>query len=540
MYENSLETATMQRAKTILSIEQKLSSEIWQQYCEHMLKNCSPEVCSLGEEKCLGKRDRKRAKEKLLQNVDEIHNVINERLGTKVGNEKSDMDKLLTSVNRISDSLASMGKQNTNFNEPGCIHLNIILDQGKNSRTSTSEEFSSINRKCNEGPNFREKKPETATSSPTSAILSDEEKSTEAGKANDNIHRQVGAILNLMKEAIKNGKLNFTINGETLTLETTKMGESVQHLLEAESESDQLMPFSDSVDSSTSTQPIHCIVNPACPPVRLQDQFEEEADDPRHSSLDLYTSDEITEHTPVQSPKCFEDQATINFERLKARHEGTSFLSTSSDGNTTCDENGYSSSVVSVSKDAGNALRILSNETPGQKINQSKRFHRRLQPPQALSALGSCQEGSSESDFSSSENKEMKRRKVDGGCSIIVCEDGSSSSSQGTEMTDESCSDEIHVSSVSHYASTDIAVQSYSTSPERESSMQKRNVPMAPRVRWADTASEPGSILFLDIREISASTSDNFSGEALVESDTGTGDIGHFETERNTKQQTDI
>ena len=75
----------MQRAKTILYLEQKLSSSSWQQYCEYIQKECSPEVSSLSEEMYLGRRDKKRNKEKLIRSVDEIHTIMTDRFGQNVG-----------------------------------------------------------------------------------------------------------------------------------------------------------------------------------------------------------------------------------------------------------------------------------------------------------------------------------------------------------------------------------------------------------------------------------------------------------------------
>lgn len=566
MYENSLETATMQRAKAILYLEQKLSCTVWRQYCEHIMKECSPEVCSLSEDVCLGRRDKKRTKEKLLRSVEEINNVMNDRFGPKVGTEISDMDQLLADVKKLNDILVSRGQEHSaTLTKPGSINLNIILDQGTcpslNGVALESEELLSAKMQCDAKQSSHEPKlvdvskqnielhRNTQNIPSTSSSISDG-RNEEASADNHKIQRQLDVILNLMKEAIKNGKLNFTMNGKALVTRTTEQRESVEHLLVADSESDRVQNMANCVDRAMNTQSSKGIMNPACSPVLSQ--FECEIDETRHSSLDLYMSDDVTVHTPIQSPNLvMADQATINSERLNARYDRSSFLSTSStDGNTTCDENVYSSSQTSVVSISNNADQRLSpNEESSEariKPNQTKKSHRRLQPPKTLflCSSGSSHGGSSESDVSSHESKRKDRKEVAGNRPDFVCEDGVSTSSQSTDITDQSYDDDSQVSGVGHYASADVGILAYNASPERDSLIPspRPNVVRGPHVRWADTASEPGSTPFLNILEIS-SPSDNFSGEIIrLESDTTSGDDheGQSGSERNTRQQTDV
>lgn len=560
----------MQRAKTILYLEQKLSSSSWQQYCEYMQKECSPEVSSLSEEMCLGRRDKKRKREKLIRNVDEIHTIMTDRFGQNVGTKTSDIDKLLAGINKLNDILTSQAQDSTTLTTPGSINLNIILDQ-RNSRSPilngvalTREELSHEKIQCDENQNIPESKLKTgkknagqnkksqsvpSTSSSSSPRLSDDHDGKEgAGMTNQKIQRQLDVILNLMKETIKNGRVNFTLNGRALGM--TENRGSVEHLLEsANGRNSAVQTKTAFVGRALNIQADQGIMNRACSPVQLN---EDEVDDTRHSSLDLYTSDEVTEHTPIHSPNfVMGEQATVNLtERLNARYEGSSFLSTSSaDGNTTCDENGYTSSQMSVASTSKNSNR---GESPyseeGQtkiKSNQIKMSHRRIQPPKTLflcAANGSNHGSSSESDVSSHECKTQDRKEVPSNRPAFVCEDDFSSSSQGTDMTDQSCDNDSHVSGAGHYASTDIGILSYGTSPEHDSMIPQPGNPRIPQVRWADTASEPGSTPFLNIWEISPTPSDHFPGDIQVESDhdTATGDEGHSESEGNKGQQTDV
>jgi hypothetical protein len=505
---------------------------------------------------CLGRRDKKRSKEKLLRTVEEIHTVMTDRFGPKVGTEKSDIDKLLAGVNKLNDILVSRGLQSATLTKPGSINLNIILDQGKNSNPILNDvALKSENIQRDENKNFHEPKQEfgkknielhentqsiPTANSTTSSRLSDD-RNDEASIANHKMQRQLDGILNLMKEGIKNGKLNFTINGKTVVTRTTEHRESVEHLLETDSGSDRFQCMIDCVDSQG-------IMNPACSPIHSLSK--READDTRHSSLDLYMSDDVIVHTPIQSPRLLTaDQTSINSERLSTRYEGSSFLSTSStEGNTTCDENGFSSSQMSVVSNSNNADQRLSpNQEPNQtktKQNQTKKSHRRLQPPKTLflCPAGSNHGESSESDVGSHEIKTNVRKEVQGNHQGFVCDDDFSTSSQGTDITDQSYDDDSQISGVGHYASTDIRVPelSCSTSPDRDNFVQVSNALMLPRVRWADTASEPGSTPFLNIREISASPSDHFSGDTQQESDTASGEEEQSGSESNTGQQNDV
>ena len=568
MYENSLETATMQRAKTILYLEQKLSSSSWQQYCEYIQKECSPEVSSLSEEMCLGRRDKKRNKEKLIRSVDEIHTIMTDRFGQNVGTKTSDIDKLLAGINKLNDILTSQAQHSSTLNAPGSINLNIILEQRNslspilNGVAFKREEFSHEKIiQCDENQNIPGSKQTTSkqnieqnkksqnfpsTSSSSSPRLSDDEKEG-AGMTNQKIEGQLDVILNLMKETIKNGRVNFTLNGRAVGTRDDRR--SVEHLLQANGKNSSVQTMTSFVDRALNIQADQGIMNRACSPVQLH---EDEADDTRYSPLDLYTSDEVTEHTPIHSPSfVMGEQSTVNLtERLNARYEGSSFLSTSSaDGNTTCDENGYTSSQMSVASISKNSnQRESPNSEEGQtkiKPNQTKRSHRRIQPPKTLflcAANGGNHGSSSESDVSSHECKMQDREEVPSNRPAFVCEDDFSSSSQGTDMTDQSCDNDSHVSGTGHYASTDIGILSYGTSPEHDSLIPQPGNPRIPQVRWADTASEPGSTPFLNIWEISPTPSDHFSGEIQVESDhdTATGDEGHSGSAGNKGQQSDV
>jgi hypothetical protein len=556
MYENSLETATMQRAKTILYLEQKLSPAVWRKYCEHVQKQCSPEVSSLSEEMCLGRRAKKRSKERLVQNVEEIHGVMNERFGSKVGTEKSDMDKLLVGVNKLNAIFASQGHQTSTLTKPATINLNIMLDHGNDpifkGVALKTEELLSAEIQCDDNQNVFDPKQSFGEKSieipkhdrsvpPESSARVSNDINDRGSITSHKIQKQLDGILNLLKEGIKNGKLNFTVNGRAVDTRTTVQTESVEHLLETDGETERIQSMTDCVDSAACINSVQGIMNPACSPTLFQ--CENEADETRHSSLDMYMSDDVAAHTPIQSPTFLTvNQTSINSDRLRARYEGSSFLSTSStEGNTTCDETGFTSSQMSVVSTSNNTnQRPSPNQEPTQakvKPRQAKKSHRRPQPPQNLFL---CPGGSSESDFSSQESKihgteEVQNNYAQG----FVCEEEFSSS---TDITDHFYDDESQASGVDHYASTDIKLPetNYATSSERDSLIQISNVSTVPRVRWADTASEPGSTPFLNIREISASPSDNFSGDLRLESDTASGDEGHSGIERSTGQQTDV
>ena len=556
----------MQRAKTILYLEQKLPSSTWQQYCEYIQKECSPKVSSLSEEMCLGRRDKKRTKEKLIRNVDEIHAIMSDRFGQHVGTKTSDIDKLLTGINKLNGILTSQAQYSATIGTPGSINLNIILDPRSslspipNGVASKREELSGEKVQCDKNQNLLDSKRKTdtenmeqdkkspslpSTSSSGSPRVSDDEKER-SGVSNQSIQRQLDVILNLMKETIKNGRVNCTLNGRALVRGATEERESLETLLAVNGGNNTVQTTTALVDRASNVQADQGIMNRACSPVLAHDN---DVDDTRHSSLDLYTSDDTPLHSPNYAME--EGQPRIDFtERLHARYEGSSFLSTSSaDGNTTCDENGYTSSQISVASISNNTNQ---KESPNSeesknkmKPNQTKRSHRRIQPPKThfLCAAGGNHGSSSESDVSSHECKAQDKKEVAGNRPNFVCEDDFSSSSQGTDMTDQSCDNDSHVSGADHYASTDICILSYGTSPEHDSSTPQAGSARMPQVRWADTASEPGSTPFLNIWEISPTTSDHFSGEIQVESDndTATGDEGHSGSEGNNKgQQTDV
>lgn len=120
----------MQRAKTILYLEQKISASLWKKYCEHIQNECSPEVGRLSEEMCAGRRDKNRAKEKFQSNVEEIHTIMTERFSHKVGSEKSDMDQLMMEVKQIKEFVTNDRYSNNHgFARPANpINLNIILE----------------------------------------------------------------------------------------------------------------------------------------------------------------------------------------------------------------------------------------------------------------------------------------------------------------------------------------------------------------------------------------------------------------------------
>ena len=560
MYENSLETATMQRAKTILYLEQKLSPTVWRQYCEHVQKECSPEVSSLSEDMCLGRRAKKRSKERLLRNVEEIHTVMNERFGSKVGTEKSDIDNLVAGVKRLNDILISERHQSATLIKPASISMNIYLEQEsspifkdvalksedvlnakiqQDENKSICEPKQSFDRKNIEPhKNTQSVQPGSSNSSTSSRLL--EDRNHGATIANHTLQSQLDGILNLMKEGIKNGNLNFTINRKTVDARNT---ESVEHLVETDGRTERNESMTDCLDRAVDIHSGQGIMNPACSPILLQ--FESQADETRHSSLDMYMSDDMTVHTPIESPNVLSVDQTFNAERLRSRYEGSSFLSTSStDGNTTCDENGFTSSQMSVVSTANSTSQRLSpNQEPTQakvKPHLTKKSHRRPQPAKTQFV---CQGGSSESDVSNmQENKTNDTKEVQISSASFVCEDEFSSSSQGTDNTDQFYEEDSQASGADHYASTDVGIPepSYTTSSERYSLLQISTVSTVPRVRWADTASQPGGTPFLNIREISESPSDHFSGDIRLESDTASGDERHSESERSTGQQTNV
>ena len=546
----------MQRAKTILYLEQKLSSSIWRDYCEYIHKTCSPEVSNLSEDVDLGKRDKKRTKEKLLRDVEEIHSVINERFGPKVGTATSDMDKLLTGVDKLNKVLASRLQRNdTNLTQPGSMNLNIILNHENTvgnsmidglavKREALLEQGKSSNGKLkSSGPKQNETKrnfeQSNGSRSPSSSNSSQHSNDGIDGRLNNGkIQKQLDIILGLMKEAIKSGKLNFTINGKAFVTERNAQGELVEGLIGADNVSNPAQRISDSGDA---TQCKYGISNPACSPVLFD--FEENPDETRHSPLDLYTSDEVNVSTPVQSPNVLdgEHRALIDSERLTARYEGNSFLSTSSaEFVTTCDENSSNSSQTSVVSNNNEKLSSP-NSSASQTRAKPKKSHRRIQPPKILlpHETGRAFGGSSESDVSTQEGKTRVRKYVPHEPCQSVVDDDFSSSSFGTDITDQSYDDDSQASGVGHYASTDIAVN-YSTSPERDGLVCRPDVPRVPHVRWADTASEAGSTTFLNIHEISASPSECLSGDVRPESDTASADEGQIGIEKNSAHQTDV
>lgn len=102
VYENAIENAAMQRAKTILNLEQSLTKTHRKRYYEFVRENCSPEMKDYAQDDAGTDRDRKRQMDEMKMQVNDIFSLVNERFGKRFGEaQKSDLDELLNKMSSV-------------------------------------------------------------------------------------------------------------------------------------------------------------------------------------------------------------------------------------------------------------------------------------------------------------------------------------------------------------------------------------------------------------------------------------------------------
>lgn len=102
VYENAIENAAMQRAKTILNLEQSLRKTPKKNYYDFVRENCSPEMKDYTQDDAGSDRDNKRQMEEMRVQVNDIYSVINDRFGKRFGEaQKSDLDELLDKMSSV-------------------------------------------------------------------------------------------------------------------------------------------------------------------------------------------------------------------------------------------------------------------------------------------------------------------------------------------------------------------------------------------------------------------------------------------------------
>ncbi|XP_046863992.1 transient receptor potential cation channel subfamily V member 6-like [Xenia sp. Carnegie-2017] len=110
VYENAIENAAMQRAKTILNLEQSLRKSHQKRYYDFIREHCSPEVKDYDAQDDAGnERHKKRHMEEMRLQVNDIYQLINERFGKRFGeSQKSDLDELIDKMTNVTKETAKI------------------------------------------------------------------------------------------------------------------------------------------------------------------------------------------------------------------------------------------------------------------------------------------------------------------------------------------------------------------------------------------------------------------------------------------------
>lgn len=557
MYENSLETASMQRAKTILYLEQTLSPSVWQKYCEYINSECSPEVMSLTEDVTMGKRDKLRIKENLHQRVDEIHAVVRDRFAKRIGTERSDIDRLLEGVNKLNENLLfalrHMKGQESDvlLSDSGVLNMNIILKQPKRRIMAAAVNKTPVKtgakrkKKVPYDP-AKEKGEKTGKSKmegsrnehPVMTSSNHSRQAAEEGLTNQNMITQLDNVLDLMKNAINNGKLHFNLNGKALVTQTPNEKNTAAQLHSMEDAGtwtgdDEITSMSEKDWAHYETHvdgEMHGIMNPLWSENMAQPQDDNSTtqDTAQESSLD--TCDEVPESNDsrAQSPGHSEYSSgqisSLNIERQRARYEDSSFLSSSTehDGNISWDDVGHEESESSHSNASlpDNTSRETTPSIQHQDTNQQYSD----ECPQLEDVLLQSENSDSHGNISDTSSQQLSNNCINEFCENInepytSCRDDTSSS-QASFVSNQYSSSDNTTSTEDMDLSSSESVALFSPN-----NIHKELVSTGPHVRWADTADDPCGTRFLNIREISTSPSDNYSVDNhVVDSDTASGD----------------
>ena len=558
-YENSLETATMQRAKTILYLEQALTSTKWQKYCEYIRGECSPEVTSLRENMSMGKRDKLRQKENLYLSVNEIHALVSDRFAQRVGKQKSDMDRLLEGVNKTNENISTVlcqleGDNGTEFlDNSSVLNLTIVLEQPKRrtkgaktmsmaiktgprrTRKVRSDHKQSFNTSKNKSgkseKNKLEPKRKIDARLRTSSMSSDlSSYASEAGTVNDKIVRQLQNVLDLMKHALQKGKLNVKPGQVGLDEELNNGGVTGDQLQSVEETGtwtgdDGVFTRASEKDwAHYETQiegndEFHVTGDPGWYQrtnigIRDGENTGNVNDVSQQISLDTY--DGVPQRNDSRSQSsATEDHSspqrdTFKTERLRVRSDGSSFLSSSSEGNTTWDD-----TVHDGSKSSGRSSYLNFNASRRKETNkESQNNNFKEQYPDdfihAQRYLSVSENSDSNCSTPHTDNSSMQ---VSDDVSSHQLSDVTEYPYSGDDISSNKASDTssqyFSDNALSAQASDVISLESVVTSPTGPSEVTAK----FPRVRWADTVKDSSGTPFLNIREISASSSDNYSSD---------------------------
>ena len=531
MYENSLETATMQRAKTILYLEQTLSSNVWAKYSEHIIEKCSPEVRCLNEDVPMGKRDKTRLKETLYRNVTEVHSLVSQRFARGIGNEKSDIDRLLEGFNMLNNNLMSMmhsteqGENKCTGNDSTVVNLNIILEESKGKNWLSSglrRKNDTINRiprcwltagekggKVKVGSN-RDTQTYLRSLSVSSDLSSRQEEQIE--DENFSVRRQIGTMLDLLKQALNSGKLITGIHSNNMPADVSASEDT---------NASETQGYEDTEGS---------LDDVAVSPVLERDWalYEAQLDDSSDDTVMLTPVLNVRSNRLYASPHNLPDTSDVGQRNNGGSTRGESLglaqisksSSTSSSGSTArYDDSSVANHVMTA--------QLLENST-----NEEEEPYTNEDTDSEIRAMSSNDQGSEtdsqkSNDFHGNVFSDLTDNNGDGSQTDSGNQRGGNN--RLSDVIDSDCvSSSLTSDASNHYLFENIVTsQSEEVYVDYTPNSSQEITTRPTRVTWADDVANVSGTAFVNIREISTSPShsENFSSETHTDEYAGSGAI---------------
>ena len=551
MYEKSLEAATMQRAKTILYLEQTVTTNTWSEYCKHIQGECSPEVTTLCEEMSIGKRDKIRMKENLHRCVNEVHALVSDRFAQRMGDEKSDMDSLLQSVNALNENFSSAIRQlhshrgTSLLGNTDVVNLHIVLENRGAATTAITFDNSikrdkkmHSNRTQLSEAEVRKEKADSKEQTDIEAVsecssdylVSSNHVPKPDDDVNKNIAQQLSEILELMKDAMKKGNLNVKTQEGTHPSEEQENKDDDDQLhcadetMEKTGDDPALANVTENdwalyETNAESSDEIHETTNPGY----LWDDKGSFVSRPTigcdvrkgssmETSDDIVGSNDSQSQFPTRAERLRPRIGTLMNARRRARNEGSSFLSTtSSEGDITGDDLVHNENIRRRNLDFN--IDGVRKRTQLKEIQSLKQQY--LNQQLLLPRTNSTSSNSSQTDES---NRLVSSDDIRGHTYDDVTEHESPfddvSSSHATDVSGDHLSDSAFLIQEIDASSQESIVEG---TPWEATKQIVSNVP---HVKWADTALNNNGTTFINIREISQSASE-CSSPNLAERDIG-------------------